>query len=164
MSSQGNTPPLAVSVTHLFALASLVLSSTIVSGPWSSLLEIREIIDKTVDILRDWPRAITLQGLVWPLCVIGCMAEPKHQAFFESLLAIFVKECGGFGNGATVLNIVKEYWKSREEKRAERRAFEIPDRRSRFVDMTVVKRQFLSALKSSRCRLTLREGEYSMRR
>ncbi|KAJ5651462.1 C6 transcription factor [Penicillium longicatenatum] len=43
------------------------------------------------------------------------MAEPKHQAFFESLLAKFVKECGGFGNGATVLKIVKEYWKSREE-------------------------------------------------
>ncbi|KAM0418785.1 hypothetical protein ACHAPT_012295 [Fusarium lateritium] len=102
--------PWAAWVSLIFALASLVLSSTIVSGPWASLSEIRENVGKAVDVLREWPRAISLQGLVWPLCVLGCMAEPKQQNFFETLLSNFVVECGGFGNGSTVLKIMKECW------------------------------------------------------
>ncbi|KAF4966166.1 hypothetical protein FSARC_6125 [Fusarium sarcochroum] len=97
-------------VSHMFALASLVLSSTIVSGPWASLPEIMETIERAVDVLRNWPRAISLQGLVWPLCVIGCMAKAEHQGFFESLLTKSVEECGGFENSGTVLRILKESW------------------------------------------------------
>ncbi|KAH7239645.1 putative C6 transcription factor [Fusarium solani] len=102
--------PWAAWVSHIFALASLILSSTIVSGPWESLPEISMNVNKAVNVLREWPRAISLQGLVWPLCVIGCMAEPKHQPFLESLLSNFVDECGGFGNGNTVLRIMRSCW------------------------------------------------------
>ncbi|OQD92708.1 hypothetical protein PENSOL_c038G05814 [Penicillium solitum] len=102
--------PLAAWVSHIFALASLVLSSTIVSGPCASLPEIRESVGKAVDVLRDWPLAISLGGLIWPLCVIGCMADSEHQAFFQSLLANFDTGCGGFGNSRTALKIMKDCW------------------------------------------------------
>ncbi|KAI5459606.1 fungal-specific transcription factor domain-containing protein [Mariannaea sp. PMI_226] len=102
-------------VSYIFALASLALSGTIVSGPWSSVPEIREKVDKAVDVLRDWPRSISLQGLVWPLCVIGCLAESQHYSFFESLLSNLVEECGGFGNIGTVLKIVKSCWESQQQ-------------------------------------------------
>lgn len=111
MSSQGNTKaPRAAWVSHIFALASLVLSSTIVSGPWASLPEIKDSVGKAVDVLRDWPLAISLGGLVWPLCVIGCMADPDHQPFFQSLLTNFDTGCGGFGNSRTALKIMKDCW------------------------------------------------------
>ncbi|KAL6918215.1 hypothetical protein FSST1_009710 [Fusarium sambucinum] len=102
--------PHATWVSHIFALAALVLSSTIVSGPWASLPEIKETVAKAVDLLRDWPRAITLQGLVWPLYIIGCMAETEQQGFFESLLTNLIRECGGIGNSGTVLKIMKNCW------------------------------------------------------
>ncbi|RMJ15621.1 hypothetical protein CDV36_004714 [Fusarium kuroshium] len=110
ITEENTKAPQAVWVSHIFALASLILSSTIVSGPWESLPEISKNVEKALDILGEWPQAISLQGLVWPLCVIGCMAEPKHQAFFESLLSNFVDECGGFGNGSTVLRIMRNCW------------------------------------------------------
>ncbi|KAJ5409493.1 uncharacterized protein N7487_003852 [Penicillium crustosum] len=50
MSIKGNTKaPRAAWVSHIFALASLVLSSTIVSGPWASLPEIKDSVGKAVD-------------------------------------------------------------------------------------------------------------------
>lgn len=67
-------------------------------------------------MLRDWPRTITIQGIVWPLCVIGCMAEAKHQYFFESLLAKFVEERGAIGNISAVLRILKGCWASQEHR------------------------------------------------
>ncbi|RSL93529.1 hypothetical protein CEP52_013190 [Fusarium oligoseptatum] len=110
ITEENTKAPQAAWVSHIFALASLILSSTIVSGPWESLPEISKNVEKALDVLSEWPQAISLQGLVWPLCVIGCMAEPKHQAFFESLLSNFVDECGGFGNGSTVLRIMRNCW------------------------------------------------------
>ncbi|KAG8355658.1 hypothetical protein FVEN_g6521 [Fusarium venenatum] len=97
-------------VSHIFALAALVLSSTIVSGPWASIPEIKETVAKAVDLLRDWPRAIPLQGLVWPLYIIGCMAGVEQQGFFELLLTNLIRECGGIGNSGTVLKIMKNCW------------------------------------------------------
>ncbi|KAH7247277.1 fungal-specific transcription factor domain-containing protein [Fusarium redolens] len=111
LADKGDTEiPQATWVSHIFALASLVLSSTIVSGPWASLPEVKETVAKAVDVLRGWPRAIPLQGLVWPLYIIGCMADAEQQGFFESLLTNLIKECGGFGNSGTVLKIMKSCW------------------------------------------------------
>ncbi|RGP66164.1 hypothetical protein FSPOR_6784 [Fusarium sporotrichioides] len=106
----------AVWVSHIFSLASLVLSSTIVSGPWASLPEIKETVAKAVDVLQGWPRAISFTGLVWPLYVIGCMADAEQQGFFESLLGNLVEGCGGLGNSGTVLKIMKDFWASQEHR------------------------------------------------
>lgn len=70
------------------------------------------MVSKTVDILREWPGSIPLQGLVWPLYIVGCMAEGDHQIYFHSLLSRMSQECGGFGNSVTVLKIVKSHWGS----------------------------------------------------
>ncbi|ENH75301.1 hypothetical protein FOC1_g10001491 [Fusarium oxysporum f. sp. cubense race 1] len=108
-SIRGNIPP-APWVSHIFALASLVLSSTIVSGPWISLPEVKDAISESVIMLRDWPPAIPLRGLVWPLYIIGCMAEPSLQGVFESLLSSVLDESGGFGNSGTVIKLLKSRW------------------------------------------------------
>ncbi|EGU88406.1 hypothetical protein FOXB_01073 [Fusarium oxysporum f. sp. conglutinans Fo5176] len=108
-SIRGNIPP-APWVSHIFALASLVLSSTIVSGPWVSLPEVKDAISESVIMLRDWPPAIPLRGLVWPLYIIGCMAEPSLQGVFESLLSSVLDESGGFGNSGTVIKLLKSRW------------------------------------------------------
>ncbi|KNB17026.1 hypothetical protein FOXG_15183 [Fusarium oxysporum f. sp. lycopersici 4287] len=104
-----NIPP-APWVSHIFALASLVLSSTIVSGPWALLPEVKDAISESIIVLRDWPQAIPLRGLVWPLYIIGCLAEPSLQGVFESLLSSVLDESGGFGNSGTVIKLLKSRW------------------------------------------------------
>ncbi|KAF5603986.1 C6 zink-finger PRO1A [Fusarium pseudocircinatum] len=84
-SNRGNISP-APYVSHIFALASLVLSSTIVSGPSGSLPEVRDAVSESVIVLEDWPQAVPLRGLVWPLYIIGCMAEARQQGVMESVL------------------------------------------------------------------------------
>ena len=86
----------------------------------ASLPEIRESVGKAVDVLRSWPPAISLRGLVWPLCIIGCMAESEHQPFLQTLLVNFAEECKGLGNASTVLKVVKDYWAApqRQDKRS----------------------------------------------
>ncbi|KAF5534823.1 C6 zink-finger PRO1A [Fusarium napiforme] len=91
--TRGGISP-APHVSHIFALASLVLSSTIVSGPCASLPEIRDAVSESVNVLRDWPQAIPLRGLVWPLYIIGCMARASLQGVFESVLSRILEESG----------------------------------------------------------------------
>lgn len=80
----------------------------------ASLPEIREIVGKAVEVLRSWPQTISLRGLVWPLCIVGCMAESEHQPFLETLLVNFAEECRGLGNASTVLKVVKDYWAAQQ--------------------------------------------------
>ncbi|EWG54322.1 hypothetical protein FVEG_12565 [Fusarium verticillioides 7600] len=108
-SNRGSISP-APYVSHVFALASLVLSSTIVSGPWACLPEIKGAITESVTVLKDWPQAVPLRGLVWPLYIIGRMAEPSLQCFLESVLCRIQEESGGFGNSGTVIKLLKSRW------------------------------------------------------
>ncbi|KAI1029385.1 hypothetical protein LB504_010670 [Fusarium proliferatum] len=106
---RGNVSP-APYVSQIFALASLVLSSTIVSGPWASLPEVKDAVLESVVVLRDWPQSVPLRGLVWPLYIIGSMAEASLQGVFESLLCRIREESGGFGNSGTVIKLLKSRW------------------------------------------------------
>lgn len=87
----------------------MVLLHTIVSGPLPALREIRSAVARSVVALQNRPKAYSLTGSVWALCVIVCMAE-QHQPFFESLMVELVRECGRFGNTATVLKIMRKCW------------------------------------------------------
>ncbi|KAG5803987.1 hypothetical protein H9Q74_011727 [Fusarium xylarioides] len=108
-SNRGNMSP-APYVSHIFALASLVLSITIVSGPWASLPEVKDAISESVIVLRDWPQAVPLRGLVWPVYIIGCMADASLQGFFKSVLYRIREESGGFGNSGTVIKLLNHSW------------------------------------------------------
>ncbi|KAF5599043.1 C6 zink-finger PRO1A [Fusarium pseudoanthophilum] len=114
-SNRGNILP-APYVSHIFALASLVLSSTIVSGPWASLPEVKDAITESVIVLKDWPQAVPLRGLVWPLYIIGSMAGPSLQCFFESVLCRIWEESGGFGNSGTAIALLKSRWAAPPER------------------------------------------------
>ncbi|VUC29896.1 unnamed protein product [Clonostachys rosea] len=97
-------------ITHIFALAALVQVHTVVSGPLPSLPEIQSTVQRAIDLLTSKPKNCSLQGIVWPLCVIGCMAEPRPQFFFENLISGMATEYRKLGNSSTVLQIMKGCW------------------------------------------------------
>ncbi|CAH0014445.1 unnamed protein product [Clonostachys rhizophaga] len=97
-------------ISHIFALGALVQVHTIVSGPLPYLPEIQRTVQKCIDLLSARPCRCSLQGMVWPLCVLGCMAEPQSQSFFEELVSNMDKEYKGLGNSSTVLQIMRGCW------------------------------------------------------
>ncbi|CAG8127200.1 unnamed protein product [Penicillium salamii] len=105
-------------VSHLFALAALVLLHTIVSGPLPVLPEIRNVVSRSIAVLETRPKTCPLTGSVWALCIIACMAQP-HQPFFERLMGQLMRESGRFGNTATVQKIITKCWEMQETGRAD---------------------------------------------
>lgn len=110
-----NDNPQSIYVSHIFALAALVLLHTIVSGPWPSLNEIREAVEKSIILLQRWPKICSARGIVWALCILGCTAETPNQAFFDELMTKLDRESGRFGNIGTVLKLMKQYWDTSTE-------------------------------------------------
>lgn len=104
-------------ITHIFALAALVQVHTVVSGPLPSLPEIQSTVQRTIDLLNSKPETCSLQGIVWPLCVIGCMAEPRLQYFFENLVSGMAAEYRKLGNSSAVLQIMKGCWNLQKQGR-----------------------------------------------
>lgn len=116
---QGNHESQTTWVTRLFALACLVLLHTIVSGPLPALPEIQSAVSRSIIALQNRPRTYSLTGLVWALCVLGCMAQPPNQLLFENLMANVVRDSARFGNCGTVLKIMRNCWKMQETGRAD---------------------------------------------
>ncbi|CAH0051350.1 unnamed protein product [Clonostachys solani] len=104
-------------ITHIFALAALVQVHTVISGPLPSLPEIQSTVQRAIDLLTSKPENCSLQGIVWPLCVIGCMAEPRLQFFFENLVSGMATEYRKLGNSLTVLQIMKGCWNLQQQGR-----------------------------------------------
>jgi len=110
--------PLPNWVSHIFALAALVLLHTIVSGPLPALPEIQSAVARSILVLENRPKTYSLTGSVWALCIIACMAQ-SHRPFFETLMTGLTRKSGRFGNTATVLKIMRKCWEMQETGRAD---------------------------------------------
>ncbi|EXJ77214.1 hypothetical protein A1O3_10372 [Capronia epimyces CBS 606.96] len=107
-------PPITHTVTRVFASAALVQLHTIMSGAIPSLPEVRGAVDRTIGALEQVRELQDMRGLIWPICISGCMAEPSRQAYFETLVRdILGNSEQDFGNSATILRVMKKCWESR---------------------------------------------------
>lgn len=100
----------ALWVSRMFALAALVLLHTIISGPLPKLPEIRSAVSRTIATLRTRPKSCPANGIVWAICVTGCMAPPTVQQSFESCMKEMLADHGKFGNCSTVLRVMRKCW------------------------------------------------------
>ncbi|CAG8423415.1 unnamed protein product [Penicillium salamii] len=114
-----NYEPQTSWVTRLYALACFVLLHTTISGPLPTLPEIRDTVTRSIIELQNRPRTYSLTGLVWAICVVGCMAQSDQQPLFEDLMADLVRHSARFGNLGTVLKIMRNCWKLQETESAD---------------------------------------------
>jgi hypothetical protein len=93
--------------TYTFACVTLIYIDIIISRIRASEFfesDLRPII-AALQMLPD-PRMI--RGLIWPLCVAGCMAStPSDQQFFRELAQNGVKDAGAFGKCGETLKILE---------------------------------------------------------
>ncbi|KAK0761969.1 hypothetical protein N5P37_004769 [Trichoderma harzianum] len=97
-------------VSRMFALAALVLLHTIISGPLPKLPEIQSAVSRTIATLHTRPKSCPANGIVWAICVTGCMAQPTVQQSFESCMKEMLADHGKFGNCSTVLRVMRKCW------------------------------------------------------
>lgn len=106
--------PIVLIITRIFASAALVQLHTIVSGSFPNVLEIHHAVTRTMDALRFVEDDQDMRGLIWPVCLSGCMAQPHQQPFFRDLMRKVIGDSHQeFGNCVTVRQIMETCWESR---------------------------------------------------
>ena len=107
-------------ITCIFARAASVLLEVVVSGASSGLAEIEKGVNETRALLEGVPDPSLLQFLSWPICVVGCVAQPQHHSFFKGLLHPAEQlKLGVFSN---VLKVLERCWWLRESESNRREA------------------------------------------
>jgi hypothetical protein len=85
---QSQTPANQTSlVTRVWAHATLVYLSVVVSGWQPASVNVRYHIGLIVELLtRQISLPALLRTMVWPFCVAGCLAEPAQEAHFRGIV------------------------------------------------------------------------------
>ncbi|KAM0552443.1 hypothetical protein ACHAPJ_008004 [Fusarium lateritium] len=105
-------------VTRIFAAAALaqLLVVSIEVYPASSLTRCRRAVSRTILEIKMASQTVSPRQLSWPICVVGCLADPDQRPFFAGLLNNVLSEGTGiFGNCGTVLDILRACWRYKVE-------------------------------------------------
>jgi hypothetical protein len=102
-------------VTNTFACAALIyLQTSVTSSP--SVFHIQDPLQDVISAMRLIPDPRMVRGMVWPLCVAGCLSSsPSDQELFRSTAKAAIKDAGTFGNSCKALEILETAWKFQEE-------------------------------------------------
>ncbi|KAF5876912.1 putative regulatory protein [Botrytis fragariae] len=101
-------------VTHIFACAAKVYLYVTQSGAYPRIPEIRDSVSAALKAFRDLPDGRWICHLVWPFCIVSCMADEEHQNKFREIAALVNKERDIFCNFQNAFSIMEECWRLRE--------------------------------------------------
>jgi hypothetical protein len=103
-------------VTHVFASAALIHLQTVVSSA-SSILNTKRPLQSVIAAMAMISDPRMFRGLVWPLCVAGCMASsPLDQNSFRKWATGAIQDSRRFGNSSKALEILQKSWELQQEK------------------------------------------------
>lgn len=106
-------------ITYAFACGALVYLHVTVSGAHPSLTEMKSSVSQTLSALYNLVRVSNdnqaIRGVVWPLCVAGCMVdlETGLQEEYRNLILDMGDDAREFGNTSTVLSVMEKCWEMR---------------------------------------------------
>jgi hypothetical protein len=108
--SEDASKSLVREITRIFASAALVYLEVIISGPHPDLLEIRQGVSKTMAALDTLQDKDFVRNLLWPVCIVGCMATVEDESYWRTLLLGVSQDRWSFGRPRNVLKIMEECW------------------------------------------------------
>ncbi|RAO71287.1 uncharacterized protein BHQ10_007299 [Talaromyces amestolkiae] len=100
--------------TRVWAHAALLYLSVVVSGWQPKSTAIRENVLRTLALLEQMPAPELLRTLIWPFCIVGCLAEPEEECRFRAMVEALVPH-QLFGAARKALEIMENAWKCRGE-------------------------------------------------
>jgi hypothetical protein len=126
----------ALVVTQIFADAGLIYLQTVISSD-PFVLHIKTALQNIKMATSLIPDPRMFRGLVWPLCVAGCMeSSQRDQEFLTNTAARAILDSLRFGNSGQALQILEKSWELQQE-------------RGRLIDCATVIQE-LGGLRSSR--------------
>ena len=109
-------------VTILFANAALTYLHVVLSGAFPGLAETSELVYRNLSLLQyvtqDTAKCSSLiGGLLWPLCISGCMATENNERLFRDII-LSASKYQGVGSLASqrllsVLEVMEKCWTMR---------------------------------------------------
>ncbi|KAL0935550.1 C6 transcription factor [Colletotrichum truncatum] len=99
--------------TKIWAFAALTYLSTVVSGWQPSCPETASSVTATIELLDSLHGPVCLRTVVWPFCVIGCLATPSQESMFRDM----VGKMGAlevFGSITAALAVMENVWARRD--------------------------------------------------
>jgi hypothetical protein len=101
-------------VTQFFAWATKVYLYVIQSGAYPRVPEIKASVVEALALLRDVPDGRWIRYLVWPFCVISCMADEEYQDEFRQIAEMASMDKDIFCNFQNAASIMEECWRGRK--------------------------------------------------
>ncbi|KAI9694871.1 MAG: hypothetical protein M1822_000487 [Bathelium mastoideum] len=101
-------------VTRVWAYAALLYLSVVVSGWQPGSAGVRDNVGRTLELLEQMPAPELLRTMVWPFCIVGCLAEPGEECRFRAMADAPVPH-RLFGAARKALEIMENVWKCRDE-------------------------------------------------
>lgn len=117
---QNSTSAIQCAITYSFACGAQVYLHVTVSGAHPSLPEIKRSVSQTLSALYTLVRVSndreSIRGVVWPLCVAGCMVdlETNLHEEYRNLILDMGDDAREFGNTSTVLAVMEKCWEMRQ--------------------------------------------------
>lgn len=99
-------------VTRIWAHAALLYLSVVVSGWQPGNASIRENVTLTLGLLEKMPEPALLRTVVWPFCVVGCLAEAAEECRLRAMVEALVP-LRLFGPARKAMDIMENVWKNR---------------------------------------------------
>lgn len=97
-------------LSHIFACASLIYLQMVISDNLRPE-DVDVMLHNTINAMRMIPNPQMFRGLVWPLCVAGCLASSKQdQRFFREISKAAIADSRSFGNSSSALKILEKSW------------------------------------------------------
>ncbi|KAG9242035.1 fungal-specific transcription factor domain-containing protein [Calycina marina] len=98
-------------VTHIFASAAVIYLQTILPAH-PAVVHIHDLLREVIHAFDLIPDPRMIRGLVWPLCVAGCMASSAaDQAFFRAKAMEGIRDAKTVGNSDRMLEILECSWR-----------------------------------------------------
>ncbi|RDW57306.1 hypothetical protein BP5796_12756 [Coleophoma crateriformis] len=101
-------------VTRVWAHAALLYLSVMVSGWQPGSAGMRENVVRILELLEQRPTPELLRTMVWPFCIVGCLAEPEEEGRLRAMADALVPH-QLFRPARKALEIMENIWNCRDE-------------------------------------------------
>ncbi|GKZ19208.1 hypothetical protein AbraIFM66951_008042 [Aspergillus brasiliensis] len=103
-------------ISRAFGLGAIAYLHVVLSGAHPELPEIAQTVADAILVFQVLRDRRLLSSVVWPFCIVGCLAQPDQQPSFQEL---FTTAEAPEGTLAEAYRVMEECWQARTSRTAE---------------------------------------------
>ncbi|GLA61274.1 hypothetical protein AtubIFM54640_001793 [Aspergillus tubingensis] len=104
------------SINKAFGLGAIAYLHVVLSGAHPELPEIAQTVSEAIIVFQMLRDQRLLSSVVWPFCIVGCLAQPDQRPSFREL---FTTAEATVGTLAEAFRVMEECWQARKSRTSE---------------------------------------------